>query len=72
MKRMTRDELDDWAADNYRVRQDCEGTAKETLMAGWVNASEMESDGHFTPEIGFVEAAYHDFDNMGYTEQDLD
>ena len=68
MKRMTtRDQLNDWASDNYRIEQKCEGTPYQALMAGWVNATDIDTEtkGKQT-EAEFCNAAYHEFDNMGY------
>ena len=64
----TREEFNDWAADNYGTEENCEGTETETLMAGWVNATDVDSEtnGKQT-EAEFIYVAYYSFFNMGYT-----
>jgi hypothetical protein len=58
-RRMTRGELEQWAAANYGVAENCEGNADERLMAGWVNAMDTEEDrGYHMSEEEFVSFAY--------------
>ena len=58
-RRMTRDELEQWAAENYGVAENCEGNADERLMAGWVNAMDTEEDrGVPMSEEEFVNFSY--------------
>jgi len=63
---MTRDELMQWAADNDVV-QNCEGTPAESLMAGWVNAMDMQDarKGAMSDDE-FVRVCFSEFCNMGY------
>lgn len=65
--RMTKDELMDWAADHYTVAQDSYGSPDEALMAGWVNAMDVQEErkGAISDEE-FLDLAYSEFDNMGY------
>ncbi len=66
MNRMNRDELMNWAADHYDKVQDCEGAAELALMAGWVNAMEVNDARQGIPDDEFVDLAYSEYDNMGY------
>lgn len=61
------------------VTQNCEGSAGETLLAGWVNAKDMAEEGVFDREpyrwedytANFCEAALSEFNNMGWQLADL-
>ena len=65
--RMTRQDLMEWAADNYSIVPNSEGSPNEALMAGWINAMDVEEDssGELTDE-DFLDYAYSEFENMGY------
>jgi hypothetical protein len=66
MNRMNREELMDWAADNYTVAENSEGTPDEALMAGWVFAMDEQDARKGLSDAEFIKLAYSQFDNMGY------
>lgn len=66
MNRMNREQLMEWAADHYDTAQDCEGTPEQALMAGWVNAMDVDEARRGISDDEFVTLAYSFHDNMGY------
>ena len=71
MTRMTKNELNNWVESNSTTKEISEGTPKEALMAGWVNAMDMQDANPDMTEAEFIEAAYSEFNNMGYSDEDL-
>ena len=67
MRRMSKEQLMQWAGDHYTTDQNSEGSPDESLMAGWVNAMDVQDSrkGHIS-DNEFLTIAYSEFDNMGY------
>jgi hypothetical protein len=70
--KMNREQLMDWAADNALTEANCEGTPDEALISGWVNAMDMVDEGLIHTDEEFVNFAYSEFDNMGYTHGEIE
>lgn len=66
---MTKNELMDWAADNYTIEPNSEGNKDEALMSGWCNAMDVQDErkGNISDE-DFINLSYHEFRNMGYEQ----
>ncbi|MBT8449560.1 MAG: hypothetical protein KJO69_07715 [Gammaproteobacteria bacterium] len=64
---MNKDELNDWAADNFNIGEDAEGGPAESLLSGWINAMDIQDErkGAISDEE-FIEIAYSEFRNMGH------
>jgi hypothetical protein len=40
----SREQINEWVSDHYGVDENSEGTVEERIVAGWVNAMDIEED----------------------------
>jgi len=67
--RFTKEQIMDWAADNWGIEPDCEGLPKQALMSGWINAMDCQDELHGNiSDEDFMDYCYSEYRNMGYMD----